>query len=84
MPIQEWRVFFPCSHSDTQPGAIWSLLGAKQPQRFNEHRTDVYLTCTAGVGLKLRGESQLVEVKLRKDIDSVGSEDWKKVCCSVE
>lgn len=79
MPNWEWRVFLPCSASGAQPGDIWSLLGAKQPRAFTEHRTDVYLTCTARVGLKLRGESQLLEVKIRKEKNEFGAENWQKV-----
>ena len=44
-----------------------------------ERRSDVYIKCTPGAGLKVRG-GRLIEVKLRSTRDTVqGTELWKKV-----
>lgn len=46
----------------------------------SEVRTDVYISCTEGVGLKLRGSKELMEVKVRGDKHPSGAEQWSKVC----
>lgn len=73
----EWRVFGEARPSDKVPGELWSLIGAR-PSSREPDRTDVYLTCTAGAGLKLRDQRE-VEIKLRQEVTVDGVEKWKKV-----
>lgn len=67
------------------PGAvtdIWKLLHYKPWGGFllaGHTRTDVYLVCSAGAGVKLRGRTTL-EVKLRSCRKDCGVELWEKVC----
>ena len=77
MPNWEWRVFAPASPSFSLPSELWTLIGVS-PARGEPDRTDVYLTCTPGAGLKLRYGTQ-VEIKLRQAVCSDGTEAWKKV-----
>lgn len=61
---------------------IWKLLHYKPWGRFllaGHTRTDVYLVCSAGAGVKLRGRTTL-EVKLRSCRQESGAECWEKVC----
>ena len=62
-----WSLPADGSHLD-----LWQLM---QP---GERRTDVYLVCTADVGVKLR-EGRELEVKLRVGRDDGDSEKWKKL-----
>ncbi len=77
MPNWEWRVFSPASPSSSLPSEMWSLIGVSPASREPD-RTDVYLTCTPGAGLKLRYGAE-VEIKLRQATVSDGTEAWKKV-----
>ena len=72
----EWRVFFPLD-SDTSPD-LWSLLSAHASGSSPERRTDLYVRCVDGAGLKVRG-GRLLEVKLRSTREANGAEHWKKV-----
>ena len=74
----EWRVFFPSESSDVLD--VWSLLQPRdRPRGSPERRSDVYIKCTPGAGLKVRA-GRLIEVKLRSTRDTVqGPELWKKV-----
>ena len=80
----EWRVFFAVQDA-ALPGAatdIWKLLHYKPWGGFllaGHTRTDVYLVCSAGAGVKLRGRTTL-EVKLRSCRKDSGVELWEKVC----
>lgn len=58
---------------------VWSLLPPRERARETpEQRSDVYVKCVHGAGLKVRGGERL-EVKLRSTRDSNGIELWKKV-----
>lgn len=77
----EWRAFIQGSPDTKLPGEVWSLLGVS-PGVKETGRTDVYLTCTSGAGLKLRYEQEEVavfEIKLKLKTDGE-AECWKKVC----
>ena len=78
----EWRVFFPVEPSSTSDSIldVWSLLQPRDRVRGSpERRSDVYIKCTHGAGLKVRG-GRLIEVKLRSTRDTVnGTELWQKV-----
>ena len=74
---------------------VWSLLHPRdRPRGSPERRSDVYIKCTPGAGLKVRGdpdrlvevkprstrEDRLVEVKLRSTREATqGTELWNKV-----
>ncbi len=70
-------MFSPASPSSSLPSEMWSLIGVSPASREPD-RTDVYLTCTPGAGLKLRYGAE-VEIKLRQATVSDGTEAWKKV-----
>jgi hypothetical protein len=74
----EWRVFFPAESSDVLD--VCSLLQLRdRPRGSPERRSDVYIKCTPGAGLKLRG-GRLIEVKLRSTREAAqGTELWMKV-----
>lgn len=59
---------------------VWSLLDLHGGVRGSpERRSDAYIKCTRGAGLKVRG-GRLIEVKLRSTRDAVnGNELWQKV-----
>ena len=78
----EWRVFFPVESSDVLE--VWSLLQPHdRPRGSPERRSDVYIKCTPGAGLKVRG-GRLIEVKLRSTREATqGIELWNKVNSSV-
>ena len=69
----EWRVFFHGFGAD-----IWQLLQIQPLNTSTDNRTDVYLVCTAGAGVKLRAQGML-EVKLRSCRHECGAEQWDKV-----
>ena len=71
-------MFFSVESSDVLD--VWSLLQPRdRPRGSPERRSDVYIKCTPGAGLKVRGGS-LIEVKLRSSREAVqGTELWKKV-----
>ena len=80
----EWRAFFAVQDTGLQEGVtdIWKLLHYKPWGGFllaGHTRTDVYLVCSAGAGVKLRGKTTL-EVKLRSCRQESGAELWEKVC----
>lgn len=62
---------------------IWSLLDlggvAKLYKLSSEERRDVYVSCTESVGLKIRGENKLFEIKVRGQKYPCGAEQWSKV-----
>lgn len=65
----EWRVFF-----EEDPNLVSTF---KIP--VSDTRTDVYFVANNAVGLKLRGEgSQGLEMKVRKERNTVGTEKWEK------
>lgn len=73
--IMEWRIFFPIQESEP---SVWPLVG--EPFKFHsEERTDVYISCTEAVGLKLRGKEERMEIKVRGSKYICGSEQWFKV-----
>lgn len=74
--MSEWRVF-SVSSSNSLPGEIWPLIGLS-PSKEEPERTDVYLTCTPGAGLKLR-DGKEIEVKLRRAVADGEAEAWEKV-----
>ncbi len=57
---------------------VWQLLKARPWSTSPDRRTDLYLVCTAGAGVKLRGQRTL-EVKLRVGRHECGAEQWEKV-----
>ena len=63
---------------------VWTLLGQGQLSRQfmwgSKVRTDVYICCTEGVGLKIRGGQELLEIKVRGERHPCGAEHWNKVC----
>lgn len=72
----EWRIFLPVS-KDEPPVDIWPLFGlGKLP---SETREDLYVSCTEGVGLKIRGRIRFMEIKLRGQKYACGAEQWCKV-----
>ena len=75
----EWRIFFPSSEGLAD---VWTLLGQGKLSRHllssSEVRKDVYISCTEGVGLKIRGK-HLMEIKVRGDKHPCGAEHWTKV-----
>lgn len=81
----EWRIFFPLSEGSSD---VWTLLGQGQLSRHlllsSEVRRDIYVSCTEGVGLKIRGSKELVEIKVRGDKYPCGAEEWTKVHAMVE
>lgn len=76
----EWRIFFPRSLSSPD---VRSLLDLRKGYSFfeprNTERTDIYVSCTEGVGLKVRGAKNLLEIKVRGVVHECGAEDWYKV-----
>ena len=72
----EWRVFIP---SGSKSVDVWELLHCKPWSFFPDKRTDVYVVCSAGAGIKLRRQ-KLLEVKLRERRHEMGAELWNKVC----
>lgn len=76
----EWRIFFPLQEANSVD--IWSLLDLGRAAKFflsSEERRDVYVSCTESVGLKVRGESKLFEIKVRGQKYPCGAEQWSKV-----
>ena len=71
-------MFFPVESSDALD--VWSLLQPRdRPRGSPERRSDIYIKCSPGAGLKVRG-GRLIEVKLRSNRDDVqGTELWSKV-----
>ena len=78
----EWRIFLPSLGKDG-PVDVWSLLDlGKVSRHFKlspEERRDVYIVSTEGVGLKVRGAKELLEIKLRGQKYPCGAEEWNKV-----
>ncbi len=75
----EWRIFLPFSESVPD---VWTLLDlGKLSKKFlhSEERRDIYISCTEGVGLKIRGSRRLMEIKVRGDKHPSGAEQWSKV-----
>ncbi len=81
--MMEWRIFLPHVVSLKGKGIesscvdVWSLLD--QHRVSSEERKDVYVSCTDGVGLKVRGRSKLFEIKVRGQKYPCGAEEWNKV-----
>ena len=73
----EWRIFFPIVEDVPVLVDIWPLLELRKCHR--DKRTDIYLSCTDGVGLKLRGDKKVMEIKLRNSVHHCGTEEWHKV-----
>ena len=81
----EWRAFFAVQDTGLQEGVtdIWKLLHYKPWGGFllaGHTRTDVYLVCSAGAGVKLRGKT-ILEVKLRSCRQESEVELWE-VCAA--
>ena len=74
----EWRVFYPAEESSDVLD-VWSLLQPRdRPRGSPERRSDVYIKCSPGAGLKVRG-GRLIEVKLRSTREAAqGTELWTK------
>lgn len=76
----EWRIFLP--HDSGSPD-VWSILDlgavAKLYRPHSEERRDVYISCTESVGLKVRGQNEVFEVKVRGQKYPCGAEEWRKV-----
>mmetsp|Transcript_56160 Transcript_56160/g.112514 ORF Transcript_56160/g.112514 Transcript_56160/m.112514 type:complete len:305 (-) Transcript_56160:178-1092(-) len=70
----EYRIFFRVDPST--PRVFAEEFGAMKAMPI-EQRTDVYRPHSSSVGIKVRGRGGL-EVKVRKDVDSLGFEKWKK------
>lgn len=66
-------MFYPAPGVD-----VWELLKARPRSDSPERRTDLYLACSAGAGVKLRSQKTL-EVKLRTASHRCGAEQWGKV-----
>jgi hypothetical protein len=81
--VMEWRVFLPLLKDTSNSIDIWSLLELGGAARFfrlsSEARRDVYVSCTESVGLKVRGQEELFEIKVRGLTYSCGAERWMKV-----
>lgn len=74
----EWRIFHPVLPENDPPVDLWPLLGVSS-LHLRSKRTDIYISCTEGVGLKVRA-SQHLEIKLRGIKSDCGAEQWSKVC----
>ena len=86
----EWRIFVPLLEAEAETESavdIWRCIGHKSKSLFRDHaekRTDTYIPCTEGVGLKLRGAGREMEIKVRGVVDANGVEQWHKVShCNV-
>lgn len=80
--MMEWRIFLPSNAGkDARPVDVWSLLDLGKVTRHlgPEERRDVYIAGTEGVGLKVRGSKELLEIKLRGQRYPCGAEEWNKV-----
>ena len=75
----EWRIFLPRSSGSANSLDIWSLLDLSDVAKHSEERRDVYISCTESVGLKVRGQSEVFEVKVRGQKYPCGAEEWRKV-----
>lgn len=72
----EWRVF--CPLTATTP-TLWALLECEDKGTGSvSTRTDYYLPCLEGIGVKLRGGSQRLEIKMRSARTEEGLELWGK------
>lgn len=73
--------------SSTSSVDVWSLLDVGEVFRHLKQRSgdrrDVYISCTASVGLKVRGLKELFEIKVRSQVHPCGAEEWNKVSTGI-
>lgn len=81
--MMEWRIFFPLASASSSPVDVWSLLNLGEVLKLfklrSEERRDVYISCTDSIGLKVRGQRELFEIKVRGQKYPCGAEEWSKV-----